>query len=256
MKKFLRFIFIFTVLLCGCDSAGKNNAFREEIPGQHNNRGFQGGDSGDAYTEETPPATPAPETQQTLPYTLRMKGNTPVHGGPGTEYDFISTIGADGTFTIVEEATDTDGNKWGKLKSGLGWVNISLLGSYTVEKADVTACYATKELLENGDYLEYSGELTGYVTSVAITADKPLENVRFTSLSYSDSFSGIRYATREVLYQLERLPADTVLILNMTFHGDMTTYGLRFTDGDNSIRYFAISQSGKDGSLVFREYYP
>ena len=136
MKKFLRFIFIFTVLLCGCDSAGKNNAFREEIPGQHNNRGFQGGDSGDAYTEETPPATPAPETQQTLPYTLRMKGNTPVHEGPGTEYDFISTIGADGTFTIVEEATDTDGNKWGKLKSGLGWVNISLLGSYTVEKAD------------------------------------------------------------------------------------------------------------------------
>ncbi len=254
------FAFICTFLICGCTETDSKTPFREEMPdgSHHNNRAFsQATDAPDhteneTVTEEDTSAEPAP----TLPYTIRMKGNTPVHAGRGTEYEFISTIGADGTFTIVEERTDTTGNTWGRLKSGLGWVNITLLGSYTVEKAVVTASYADKALIDSGNYLEYSGDLTGYVTKVAVTADKRLENVRFSSLSFSDSFSGERYTTREVLYQLERLPENTPLVLNMTFHGDTTTYGLRFTDTDNSIRYFAISQSGKDGSLVFREYYP
>ena len=252
--------FIYTFLICGCAEADSKEPFREDVSGgsHHSSLTFsQSTDTTDHTENETVTGENTPtEPSRSLPYTMRMKGNTPVHAGRGTEYEFISTIGADGTFTIVEEATDTAGNTWGKLKSGLGWVNISLLGSYTVEKASVTASYADKELLEGGNYLEYSGDLTGYVTKVAVTADKRLENVRFSSLSFSDTFSGERYTTREVLYQLERLPAGTPLVLNMTFHGDTTTYGLRFTDTDNSIRYFAISQSGKDSSLVFSEYYP
>jgi len=254
------FTFICAFLICGCTGTDSKTPFREDIPDEnhHSNQTFsQATDAPDHTENETATEeNTSDESALSLPYTMRMKGNTPVHGGPGTEYEFISTVGADGTFTIVEEATDTAGNIWGKLKSGLGWVNITLLGSYTIEKASVTACYADKELLEGENYLEYSGNLTGYVTKVAVTASKQLENVRFSSLSFSDSFSGERYTTREVLYQLERLPAGTPLVLNMTFHGDTTTYGLRFTDTDNSIRYFAISQSGKDGSLVFSEYYP
>lgn len=260
MKKAIIGIILCAVMLCGCGNKEAENTFREDTADKvQTGRTFRDGETAaEAETETEQNTAGAPPAQATtkLPYTMRMKGNTPVHSGPGTEHEFVSTIGADGTFTIVEEATDTAGNIWGKLKSGLGWVNISLLGSYTVEKADITAWYADNALIDSGDYLEYSGDLTGYVTKVAVKADKMLENVRFSSLSYSDSFSGVRYTTREVLYQLERLPADTVLILNMTFHGDMTTYGLRFTDSDNSIRYFAISQSGKDGSLVFSEYYP
>lgn len=254
------FAFICTFLICGCTETDSKTSFREEIPdeGHHSNLTFSQSTDVPDHTENETVAgeDTSAESSQTQPYTMRMKGNTPVHAGRGTEYEFISTIGADGTFTIVEEATDTDGNTWGRLKSGLGWVNIGQLGSYTVEKASVTACYADVELIDSGNYLEYSGDLTGYVTKVAVIADKRLENVRFSSLSYSDAFSGVRYTTREVLYQLERLPENTPLVLNMTFHGDTTAYGLRFTDTDNSIRYFAISQSGKDGSLVFSEYYP
>ena len=40
--------------------------------------------------------------------------------GPGTEYDAVGKIKDKGTYTIVK----TDG-KWGKLKSGAGWINIS-----------------------------------------------------------------------------------------------------------------------------------
>ena len=43
--------------------------------------------------------------------------------GPGTNYDVIGTITNKGIYTIVEEK-----NGWGKLKSGIGWINLK----YTV----------------------------------------------------------------------------------------------------------------------------
>lgn len=43
-----------------------------------------------------------------------------IRKGPGTNYEIVDVIKNKGTFTI----TQTSGN-WGKLKSGLGWINIS-----------------------------------------------------------------------------------------------------------------------------------
>ena len=43
-----------------------------------------------------------------------------IRKGPSTSYDVVSTVKKNQAFTIVE----VNGN-WGKLKSGLGWINIS-----------------------------------------------------------------------------------------------------------------------------------
>lgn len=48
-----------------------------------------------------------------------------IRAGAGAEYDKTGSIKDKGTYTIVETAKSKDGGNWGKLKSGLGWINIS-----------------------------------------------------------------------------------------------------------------------------------
>ncbi|NMB44729.1 MAG: SH3 domain-containing protein [Clostridiales bacterium] len=43
-----------------------------------------------------------------------------IRSGPGTNYDIVDVIRDQGTYTIVETR-----GEWGKLKSGVGWINLS-----------------------------------------------------------------------------------------------------------------------------------
>lgn len=55
-------------------------------------------------------------------YTVKLSASTEIYEGPGDGCDFARTVGEDGVYTIVEEAFDSFGNLWGRLKSGAGWV--------------------------------------------------------------------------------------------------------------------------------------
>lgn len=48
-----------------------------------------------------------------------------IRAGAGAEHRVVNTIRDKGTYTIVETAKAKDGGTWGKLKSGIGWINIS-----------------------------------------------------------------------------------------------------------------------------------
>lgn len=43
----------------------------------------------------------------------------------GTEYDVTGQIKDHGTYTIVAEKNSANGDKWGKLKSGAGWISLN-----------------------------------------------------------------------------------------------------------------------------------
>ncbi len=45
-----------------------------------------------------------------------------IRKGPGTNYDINGAIPKGGAYTIVEEKSGTGAKKWGKLKSGAGWI--------------------------------------------------------------------------------------------------------------------------------------
>lgn len=63
----------------------------------------------------TPPAT-------TTPYLVRVTiSDLYIRKGPGTNYGNNGFI-MPGVYTIVEESTGTGAAKWGKLKSGAGWI--------------------------------------------------------------------------------------------------------------------------------------
>ena len=76
----------------------------------------------------TPPTAEKPTGGTTgataPPYPVRVKiTNLNIHKGPGTNYGATGYI-QPGIYTIVAESTGKGATKWGKLKSGAGWISL------------------------------------------------------------------------------------------------------------------------------------
>ncbi len=69
--------------------------------------------------------SPEPEHYNTVPYTVTVYANTDVYSGPSFSNKYVMTIEEQGVYTIVEEHYDPyNVCTWGKLKSGVGWINL------------------------------------------------------------------------------------------------------------------------------------
>lgn len=91
------------------------------------NRRLQGASNGGGVVV-TPQAAEKPTggtTEATVtPYLVRVKiSNLNIRKGPGTNYGSTGFI-KPGVYTIVAESTGTGATKWGKLKSGAGWISL------------------------------------------------------------------------------------------------------------------------------------
>lgn len=91
------------------------------------NRRLQGASNGGGVVV-TPPTTEKPTGGTTgatvTPYHVRVKiTNLNIRKGPGTNYGSTGFI-KPGVYTIVAESTGTGATKWGKLKSGAGWISL------------------------------------------------------------------------------------------------------------------------------------
>ena len=71
-------------------------------------------------------AAPAPvPTVSPVPYKVRITAtDLRIRKGPGTDTAIVQSAIKPGVYTIVSEATGRGATKWGKLKSGLGWVSL------------------------------------------------------------------------------------------------------------------------------------
>jgi len=60
------------------------------------------------------------------PYKIKINVNTlRVRKGPGTNFPIAMTLRFDkNTYTIIEESSGAGAKKWGKLKSGVGWISL------------------------------------------------------------------------------------------------------------------------------------
>jgi hypothetical protein len=91
------------------------------------NRRLQGASNGGGVVV-TPPAAEKPTGGTTgatvTPYLVRVKiSNLNIRKGPGTNYSSTGFI-KPGVYTIVAESTGKGAAKWGKLKSGAGWISL------------------------------------------------------------------------------------------------------------------------------------
>jgi uncharacterized protein YgiM (DUF1202 family) len=72
------------------------------------------------------PATPAPVPgKSALPYTVRVTADElNIRAGAGTNFAVKGSIKDKGVYTIVEETSGAGATKWGRLKSGAGWISL------------------------------------------------------------------------------------------------------------------------------------
>ena len=69
------------------------------------------------------PDTPSTPSETTTSYLVKVTASVlNIRKGPGTNYDTNGSIKDKGVYTIVAEADGQGASKWGKLKSGAGWI--------------------------------------------------------------------------------------------------------------------------------------
>ena len=76
------------------------------------------------------PTEPEPTQKSTessqFPYLVYINNpDTPIYAGPGYEYACVGAVQIATQYTIMEHRRDESGNIWGRLKSGVGWVNLT-----------------------------------------------------------------------------------------------------------------------------------
>jgi hypothetical protein len=75
-------------------------------------------------TSVTPPVV-TPPTAAFKAYTVKITANTlNYRKGAGTNYAVAGTVKKGEVYTIVEESSGAGAAKWGKLKSGAGWLSL------------------------------------------------------------------------------------------------------------------------------------
>ena len=199
-------------------------------------------------TESVPAQTDPVETTQPVfrEYTVRIEDpEKMIYAGPAFRHNAVAMVEEAGAYTIVEEATDIDGNLWGRLKSGIGWVCLT-----EPALAPIYADYAPESF---NPFHTYWSDETDYITSIGFTPAQKLTDVKFGLLDWFETES---WQMAEVLHTIDEMDPDHAFLAQVVFWGDMTTYGISFTDESGQARHYALSISGKDGSLVCTEYQP
>ena len=232
MKRLLCAVAALCLLLCACGAPVETSAPAETtLP---------------PVTEPVIETTSPVETTEPAAreYTLRIEDpETMIYAGPAFLSGAVAMVEEAGTYTIVEESLDRDGNTWGRLKSGAGWICLT-----EPALAPIYADYAAESF---NAYHAYWSDETDYITAIGFTPAEKLTNVRFGLLDWFETES---WQMAEELYTVDEIDPDHAFLAQVVFWGDMTTYGISFTDADGAERHFAVSISGKDGSLVCQEY--
>ncbi len=195
-------------------------------------------------TEAEKPEIEEPETPK-IPYTTRVKAPFNIFDQPGYDYYIVDTVWEKGLFTIIEEKEDEEGNLWGKLKSGQGWIDLTRIEDES--KLPVRAGLIEENELPK-DYQEVILDDSEYMVRLAFVANEDLKDVRFTSIYLTDD--GM---VDDTLYTLNGLKGGQMFVAGVVFTGDFTTFGLEFVDADGNTQYYAAYISGRNGELILGE---
>lgn len=187
-----------------------------------------------------------PALAEETPY--RQKVSRPdemIFSGPGYDEFCVGTVRKAGVYTIVEEADDGEGHLWGRLKSGAGWIDLTHVRDVEIAAWPVSAAFAADcpPVSACQAFWMEEGEWTSWIV---FRAWEPLTDVRLVEYDMAEA----DYADPQTLHTLPQLDPDVPFLAGVVFAGDMTTYGLVFTDAAGQQQQFAVSISGRNGMLV------
>lgn len=180
-----------------------------------------------------------------LPCTVTLDAAMAIYDEPGYDGCYRQIVGEDGVYTIVEEAEDGEGNRWGKLKSGAGWVDLTAAELFFRATPVLTVCYAEEPLLA-GKVIEHIVDGSEYMERIALRSRQTLTDVRLYAVELREEGP----ALGAELDALDTLEAGTALVLGVTFPGDMSMYAVACRDSGGAEHCFTVSVSGRNGALV------
>ena len=179
------------------------------------------------------------------PYRMRLEAAVPIYSGPGYDAGYVRAVGEDGVYTIVSEQWDEEGNLWGRLKSGAGWVNLTALRAPSWQTAPLTACFGEDVNFSGRMWLHYRTEDEGSATQLAFLPRENLYNVQLFRLEWEEE----EYPLWHFYCHAAALTPDMPLVAEVVFFGDMTAYAITFQDEAGRDYAYSLSISGRDGSL-------
>ncbi len=174
-----------------------------------------------------------------------------IFAGPSYDADCVGAVQEAGTYTIVEEVDDGEGNLWGRLKSGAGWIDLTHVRSAEVAAQPVSAVFV-HQCPPTGAFHAFCAEQSEYTSWIVFRTTEPLADVRLVLV---DVVTESSFTPVTVLQTLPELLPDVPLLAGVVFYGDMTTYGLLCTDANGQERLFTVHISGRNG-LVFLDEWP
>jgi len=196
------------------------------------------------------PSSSHTEAVRKVPYVLKItRPDLLIYTGASYDHPSTGKLLDKGSYTIVEEAPDGEGNLWGKLKSGVGWIDLTLAAKEAPEILLTLESTSPAEFSKTGVH-SYIHEKTEYTRYLQLNAQQTLSDIRFALLDpVTDPL-----AEGKILYTLEKLTPEKPLVIGVVFWGDLTTYGITCTDSDGTVHRYYIYESGRDGSAVLQEF--
>lgn len=200
------------------------------------------------------PGTQTPQTEQsTTPdnaYLLTVKNHDElIFDEPTYDGRCVGTVRQAGVYTIVEEVTDDESNRWGRLKSGAGWLDLTQVEENNAAELLMTAAELTYAL--ESPYLQAS-QPTEHSIALIFHAYDRLVNVRLYSLAYD----GETYEPAEPMYVAEEMDATQPMVAHLEFSGDLTMFGVSFQDASGNFHHYRISTNGRNNAIGFVPYDP
>ncbi len=115
--------------------------------------------------------------------------------------------------------------------------------------------WAEDLMLDRSDYNEFTAETEDPQVQIAFTANGVVRDFKVLSLSLQDvSEAGVPTFEITELYSQDLLTIWRPLVVDTTFYGDIPNNGISYVDTDGITHYYAVSESGMDGSLLLTEF--
>lgn len=191
---------------------------------------------------------PEPESTSKVPYTVDIKHlNLPIFDGPSYDHTVTEVVYTKGLYTITEEASDGEGNIWGKLKSGLGWIDLG----EAAKTVPAAVSYAHSSLTQR-----YENKWTYYIDdSVELLLFVDEQVTDFSVVQVEHPWDSDQASISKVYGTLDTLNSGQYVSVTMAFYGDAqeSDVGVRFTDKNGIERCFYITMGGRNNMLYLVE---
>ena len=188
----------------------------------------------------TEPTIPDRPFATQYPYLEPIPAEACIFKSADTASEFVRTIGADGTFTITEEVRDTYGNLWGRLKSGIGWVNLSNPYCHGAQLPPITISRAGNAVLNSDHHMAVVD--TEYARAISFV---PHETVTDLRIIFTNAGEIVR-----TVYTMDQLEVGKPLVAHLSYEGDFYGYLFYYTDANGIEHANSIYESLRDGSLL------